>query len=71
MKAELSVGLPEDSKEERVDLFTPIVPLDQFHPNFAKCMERRNPYNESLLSKWAEGFIDRDNKLNLPTFGGH
>ena len=46
-----------------MDLFTPIVPVNQFHPNFAKCMEHRNPYNEALLSNWAEGFIDRDNKF--------
>lgn len=46
-----------------MDLFTPIVPPERYHPNFANCMSRRNPYAEALLSKWAEGFVDRDGKF--------
>jgi len=46
-----------------MDLFTPVVPPKRFHPNFANCIAKRNPYDEALLSKWAEGFIDRDNKF--------
>jgi hypothetical protein len=46
-----------------MNLFNPVVPPERFHPNFAKCLEKRNPYDEAVLSKWAEGFIDRDGKF--------
>jgi hypothetical protein len=48
---------------EFMDLFTPVVPLERFHPNFANIVRRRNPYDEAVLAKWAEGFIDRDGKF--------
>jgi hypothetical protein len=46
-----------------MDLFTPIVPPERYHPHFAKIIGNRNLYNEAVLAKWAEGFIDRDGKF--------
>ena len=46
-----------------MDLFTPIVPPERFHQNFANCIARPNPYDNALLSKWADGFVDRDGKF--------
>jgi hypothetical protein len=46
-----------------LDLFKPIVTPDKFHPNFANCIARPNPYDNALLEKWADGFIDRDGKF--------
>src|ERR1700737_2388564 len=48
---------------EFMDIFTPIVPPERFHPNFANIIGKRNPYDEAVLSKWAEGFVDRDGKF--------
>jgi hypothetical protein len=46
-----------------MDLFTAVVPPARFHPNFAKIIGKRNRYDEAVLSKWAEGFVDRDGKF--------
>jgi hypothetical protein len=46
-----------------MDLFTSVVPPERFHPKFAKIIEKRNPYDEAVLMKWAEGFVDRDRKF--------
>ena len=46
-----------------LDLFKPIVAPDKFHPNFANCIARPNAYDNALLAKWADGFIDRDGKF--------
>jgi hypothetical protein len=46
-----------------MDLFTPIVQPEKFHPNFANCFARRNSHDEAVIAKWAEGFIDRDGKF--------
>jgi hypothetical protein len=46
-----------------MDLLTPIVPPERFHPNFAKIIGKRNPYDEAVLANWAEGFVDRDGKF--------
>src|SRR5262245_32133316 len=46
-----------------MDLFTPIVAPKRFHPNFANCIARPNPYDNAVLSKWADGFVDRDGKF--------
>lgn len=45
------------------DLFKPIVKPDRFHPNFANCIARHNPYDNGLLTKWADGLVDRDGKF--------
>ena len=46
-----------------MDLFTPIVPPDRFHPNFASCIARRNQHDEAVIANWVDGFIDRDGKF--------
>ena len=46
-----------------MDLFTPVVPPERYHPNFAKLVGNRNRYDEAVLSKWTDGFIDRDGKF--------
>jgi hypothetical protein len=46
-----------------MDLFAPVVSPERFHPNFADCIARPNPYNNALISKWADGFVDRDGKF--------
>jgi hypothetical protein len=46
-----------------IDLFKPIVTPDKFHPNFANCIARPNQYDNAVLTKWADGFVDRDGKF--------
>lgn len=46
-----------------MDLFTPVVPPERFHPNFANCIARPNPYDRAVIAKWADGFVDRDGKF--------
>jgi hypothetical protein len=46
-----------------MDLFNPVVPPERYHPNFANLLRKRNPYDEAVLSNWADGFIDRDGKF--------
>lgn len=46
-----------------MDMFTPVVPPERFHPNYANCLARRNPWNEAVVARWADGFIDRDGKF--------
>lgn len=46
-----------------MDLFTPVVPPERFHPNFARIFGKRNPYDEAVVAKWADGFLDRDGKF--------
>lgn len=46
-----------------MDLFTPIVPEDAWHPNFAAQIRRPNPWNRAVLNDWATGFVDRDGKF--------
>lgn len=46
-----------------MDLFTPVVPPEKYHPNFANCIARPNSYDNAVLVKWADGFVDRDGKF--------
>lgn len=46
-----------------MDLFTPVVPAERFHPYFAGAKKYPNPDNDAVLNEWAEGFFDRDGKL--------
>ena len=46
-----------------LELFTPIVPPERFHPAFKTIVERLNPYDAKILNGWAEGFVDRDGKF--------
>lgn len=43
-----------------MDLFTPIVPPERYHPNFATCSARPNSHDRAVIAKWADGFVDRD-----------
>lgn len=46
-----------------MDLFTPIVAPERFHPNFANCIKSANSFDQSVVLDWADGFIDRDGKF--------
>jgi len=46
-----------------MDLFTPIVPEEAWHPNFATLVRRKNEWNAAVLRDWATGFVDRDGKF--------
>ena len=46
-----------------MDLFKPVVPHERFHPNFATIFSQQNPYDQAVISKWADGFVDRDGKF--------
>lgn len=46
-----------------LDLFTPAVPEDQLHPNFAQCLLPGREGEREVVMAWAEGFKDRDGKL--------
>src|SRR5215471_5847470 len=46
-----------------MDLFTPIVPAEKLHPNFANVIKMENQHNLAVLQQWAEGFVDRDGKF--------
>ena len=46
-----------------MDLFTPIVPKDAWHPNFAAEVRHPNVWNRAVLNEWATGFVDRDGKF--------
>jgi hypothetical protein len=46
-----------------MDLFTPIVPSEKWHPNFANVIKMESQHNLTVLQRWAEGFVDRDGKF--------
>jgi hypothetical protein len=46
-----------------LNLFDPVVPEEQMHPNFRSILSTRNGYNMDVLQDWARGFVDRDGKL--------
>lgn len=46
-----------------MELFTPIVPPERYHPNFARLVGKPNVYDRAVLANWAEGFVDRDGKF--------
>lgn len=46
-----------------MDLFTPVVPDDQLHPNFVRANIPERIGEREVVSGWAEGFPDRDNKF--------
>lgn len=49
---------------ECLDLFTPVVPEEQFHPNFRKiCSSVNYKVQRECLKNWTRGFVDRDNKI--------
>lgn len=46
-----------------MDLFTPVVPEERFHPAFQKILRRPTSPDRIVLNRWAEGFVDRDGKF--------
>ena len=46
-----------------LDLFTPVVDEDLFHPNFRSISESWSQYDKAVLADWADGFVDRDGKF--------
>lgn len=46
-----------------MQLFEPMVPESQQHPNFRALLRQRNPYTFDVLQDWARGFVDRDGKF--------
>lgn len=46
-----------------MDLFTPLVPEDRWHPNFETIVKAANGFNCDVLNQWAKGFVDRDGKF--------
>jgi len=46
-----------------MELFVPAVEQSRLHPNFRNILAEGNEYNQRVMSEWAEGFVDRDNKF--------
>jgi hypothetical protein len=46
-----------------LDLFTPVVARERFHPAFGKLVVDATDYDKKLLAAWADGFVDRDKKF--------
>ncbi len=46
-----------------MDLFTPIVSPDRYHPNFRAALTEFGKAERDVISGWAEGFVDRDHKF--------
>ncbi|MFG0720858.1 hypothetical protein ACF8PU_04115 [Pseudomonas sp. GLN_6] len=46
-----------------LDFFEPLVPADKFHKNFSSIIIKGRKAERDLFSSWAEGFVDRDNKI--------
>ncbi|RQV96436.1 glycosaminoglycan attachment site [bacterium] len=46
-----------------MDLFTPLVSSDKLHPVFSHILAPEFQPEREVLVKWADGFVDRDNKF--------
>lgn len=46
-----------------LDFFTPVVPKDKWHDNYARVMSSIMSEEREVLKRWAEGILDRDNKM--------
>jgi hypothetical protein len=46
-----------------MDLFTPVVPSDKWHPYFTRLVHESEESIKAVLSDWAKGFKDRDGKF--------
>lgn len=53
----------EGLEETDVNLFEPVVPAAQHHPNFRNLVRMGNGFALDVLNDWAQGFIDRDGKF--------
>ncbi|BDA80226.1 hypothetical protein LPTSP3_g31560 [Leptospira kobayashii] len=46
-----------------MDLFTPVIPKESWHPYFKNIQDKPNGFTCDVLVDWAKGFVDRDNKF--------
>lgn len=46
-----------------LDLFSPVVPREKWHPNFAAIADSETPYAREVICDWASAFVDRDRKF--------
>lgn len=46
-----------------MNLFNPVAPPEKWHPIFQLIMQPRYAPERAVLSEWAKGFVDRDNKF--------
>lgn len=46
-----------------IDLFTLVAPVDKLHQNFERTLDDGSASVREVLTQWAEGFEDRDNKF--------
>lgn len=46
-----------------LDLFTPVISSERFHPAFNKVLNPPNMHDKKVLNDWADGFVDRDGKF--------
>lgn len=50
-------------KDIKNKLFDKLYPEDKLHPNFLRVANEELPFAREIIKQWAEGFLDRDNKL--------
>lgn len=48
---------------DELDLLTPVVAPDRWHPNFGRIVALATPQERATLQDWARGFRDRDGKF--------
>lgn len=46
-----------------LDLFTPVVPKDRWHPNYDRIQNWAPDQEKQVLRDWSRGFRDRDGKF--------
>jgi hypothetical protein len=46
-----------------MDLFTPLVPEADLHPNFRRLLDKHSEADRQVLKQWSDGFFDRDGKF--------
>ena len=46
-----------------MDIFSPVTNPEKFHKNFVNVIAESSDYARTVLSNWAEGFVDRDGKF--------
>jgi hypothetical protein len=46
-----------------MDLFTPVIEPQNFHPNFRTLLSNYSRADREVLAQWADGFVDRDGKF--------
>lgn len=46
-----------------MDFFLPVISKDLFHENFRRVLLKNDQLAQALFNQWANGFVDRDNKI--------